>query len=71
MNAERANGVDAARPKRRTRPAKGVSDNACQSRMQPSQHGSNGARPGAENSVDDACHSGTQPSHLGSNAATR
>ena len=69
MNAERANGVDAARPKRRIRPANGVRDNACQSGTQRSQNGSNAARAGAENSVDDACHSGTQPSHLGCNGA--
>jgi hypothetical protein len=69
MNAERANGVDAARPKRRIRPANGVRDNACQSGTQPSHPGSNGARAGAENYVDDACHSGTQPSHAGCNGA--
>jgi hypothetical protein len=69
MIAERANGVNPARPKRRTRPANGVRDDACQSGTQPSQHGGNGARPGAENHVDDACHSGTQPSHLGGNGA--
>src|SRR5882724_874200 len=67
MNAERANGVDAARPKRRIRPANGVRDNACQSGTQRSQNGSNAARAGAENSVDDACHLETQPSHLGCN----
>ena len=69
MNAERANGVDPARSRGRTRPANGVSDNACQSGTQPSHHGSNGARAGAENSVDDACHSGTQPSCHGGNGA--
>jgi hypothetical protein len=69
MNAERANGVDPARPRGRTRPANGVSDNACQSGAQTSQHDSSGARAGAENSVDDACHSGTQPSHAGCNGA--
>src|ERR1700676_844519 len=67
MNAERTNGVGPARPKRRIRPANGVGDNACQSGTQPSYHGSNGARAGAENSVDNACHSGTQPSHHASN----
>jgi hypothetical protein len=69
MNAERVNGVGPARPKRRIRPANGALDNACQSGTQPSHHGSNGARAGAENSVDDACHSGTEPSHHGCNGA--
>jgi hypothetical protein len=48
MNAERTNGVGSARPRRRIRPANGVSGNACHSGTQPSHHGSNGARPSGE-----------------------
>ena len=62
MLAERSNGVDPGRPKRRTRPANGAGRGT---ETPPSAPGGNGAFPGAENSVDAACHSGTQPSHDG------